>query len=557
MIILKYLKGYKRYLSVGFISGIISAVILSIVPRIYSKIIESLINNKSENLTDYLLLYFFLTISCNLFAGIRGCVFMIYMEYIIDKMKQEILLNYFKKDLIYYNNKNLNEIGNILITDAKNIADIYILNSNVFIRDLAQFITITFILVNESVVLYLITILISLSQVFIENIYFKLIYEKTIEDTNNLLVKQNNIISDYINKIETYRSLYLEKIINKLWLDLNKSYIKMKIRDAICYGINLLIIQTINEISMTVLIAISLYLNYSNNIILIFVLYRQYISGIVKDINEIRKCIIKNKMSIKNVEDFITNTKNNNANDDDNDNDNDDDNDNDNDNDYDDNDCASYIPSKSFNPDIVIRNLTFSYDNKKNIIENLNLNIYKNNITGIKGHSGKGKSTLLKLILGFYSKQIKSGYILFDNVNIKYIDKLYFYEKLVSYVGQEPVLYQGSIKKNITGDLIDYDKDLYKKLLLLLNDFYDDNNDNNDNNIKLSGGQKQRVCICRAILRKPKILLLDEPTSALDIENETKILNIIDELSKSYNMTIIIISHSLSVLSKCHTIIDL
>jgi len=183
--------------------------------------------------------------------------------------------------------------------------------------------------------------------------------------------------------------------------------------------------------------------------------------------------------------------------------------------------------------------------------------IERNKITGISGHSGKGKSTLLKLILGFYTKQIKSGQILFDNINLKYIDKIYFYEKLVSYVGQEPVLYQGSIKNNIIGNLYDYDKKLYKTLLNLINDFYDDNNDNNDNNdnVKLSGGQKQRICICRAILRKPKILLLDEPTSALDIENEIKILDLIEELITSYKMTIILISHNQSVLSRCSNVI--
>ena len=535
--IIKYLKGYKRYLTLGFISGIISSIILSFIPKVYSKIIEHLINDKIENLQDHLLLYFILTISCNVFAGIRGCIFMINMEYIIDKMKRDILLNYFKKDLIYYNDKNLNEVTNILVTDAKNIADIYLLNSNVFIRDLAQIITITYILGQESILLYLITILISLLVVIIEDIYFKLIYEKTIDKTIKIVLKQNSIISDYINKIETYRSLHLENIINDMWLDLNTSYIKMKNQDAICYGINLLLTQTVNEISITLLIFIGLFLNYSTSSILIFVLYFNYINGIIKDLNGIKKCIIKNKLSIKNVSDFIG-----------------DDNDNDNE--------ASYIPKYYFNPNIEIKNLTFSYDNNKNVINNLSLIINNNKITGITGHSGKGKSTLLKLILGFYTKQIRSGQILFSNVNLKYIDKIYFYDKLVSYVGQEPVLYQGSIKKNIIGNLYEYDKELYNKLLFLINDFYDnndnnDNNDDNDNNVKLLGGQKQRICICRAILRKPKILLLDEPTYALDIENEIKILNLIEELSVSYKMTIILISHNKQVLSKCHDIIIL
>ena len=79
--------------------------------------------------------------------------------------------------------------------------------------------------------------------------------------------------------------------------------------------------------------------------------------------------------------------------------------------------------------------------------------------------------------------------------------------------------------------------------------------DSKDINVKLSGGQKQRICICRAILRKPKILLLDEPTSALDMVNEIKILELIKELS--HKMTIVIISHNQAVLSKCNNVIFL
>ena len=541
--IFEYLKGYKRYLTSGFISGIISSIILSYIPTIYSKIIEHLVNNNTTDgsLNHYLLLYFFYNISSNIFAGIRGTIFTIYIEYVINKIKKKILYLYLTKDLIYYNNKKLNEVSNILISDAKIVGDIYLLNSNVFIRNLTQFITISYILIPTSIILYLITLSLSGLHIIIEKMYMHFIYYKISNETNEILIKQNNMISEYINKIETYRSLYLEPEIKNKWHEINNKYLNLKIKDAYCYGVNLLIIQTLNELMTMIIIILGNYLNYSNNIILIFILYKSYFTGIIKDMNEIKRSIIKNNTSIVNITDFI-NDKN-------------DDNDNDNDNDKNENNY--YVPTYNFNPNIEIQNLTFSYDNKRDIIKNLNLIIPKNQIAGFKGKSGNGKSTLFKLLLGFYKSQIKQGEILFDNININHFDKTYFYEKLISFVGQEPVLLEGSIKDNIINNITIFDPYLYNLILPLISDFYKNDNDNKNDNIKLSGGQKQRVCICRALMRKPKILLLDEPTSALDNENINKFIEIIQKISKEYKITILIISHDDELLSICDNIYNL
>lgn len=535
--IIKYLDGYKKHLSIGFLSGIISSVILSFIPSIYSNIIECLITTKTDNLHKYLLLFIFYNLFCNVFASIRGCIFALYFELILNKMKKNILNNYFLKDLIYYNDKNSNDISNLLITDIRNISDVYLQNCNVFIRDLAHFLTITYILTQKSFLLYIIAISLSSIQILIEHLYSELFYKKAFEESHKLLIKQNNLITQYIDKIDTYRSLNLEKIIDGKWNKINDKYINLKIKDALFYAIHILITQTINEITMSLLIFIGMYLEYNTNIILLFILYRRYITDIIKDINEIRKSILKNNISIENVDKFIKDDNNIDI--------------------YN----SSYIPNNYFNPDIEIKNLTFSYDNINNVITNYNLFIENNKITGIFGRSGKGKSTILKLLLGFYLNQIKEGEILFNNVNIKFIDKTYFYEKLVSYVGQEPVLFPGSIRSNLIGNLQNYDISLYNKLLELMNDFYKDNENDDDEDddkiLKLSGGQKQRLCICRAILRSPKILLLDEPTSALDIDNETKILNLIKYISNTYKMTIILISHDKSILEMCDKIIEL
>ena len=115
-------------------------------------------------------------------------------------------------------------------------------------------------------------------------------------------------------------------------------------------------------------------------------------------------------------------------------------------------------------------------------------------------------------------------------------------------MGQEPNLLEGSILDNILINK-NYDRYLYNILKDLISDIDIDNTN-------LSGGQKQRVAICRAIMKKPKILLLDEPTSALDINNEQKFMLILKKIIENYNITIIMISHKLHTLDNCDEIIN-
>jgi ABC-type multidrug transport system fused ATPase/permease subunit len=210
------------------------------------------------------------------------------------------------------------------------------------------------------------------------------------------------------------------------------------------------------------------------------------------------------------------------------------------------------------NGNIVINNLTFDYNEKTNIFKNFYITFKENEKVAIIGPSGNGKSTLVKLIMGYY--KIPNNTIFIDNNDINSFD-LSDLRKQISYVNQNNKLFNMSIYKNIQygnnvskDDIINISKKIgLDNIFKNLKDGFETNAGIDGNN--LSGGQKQVIQILRNMLKNNKIVILDEPTSAIDKENKMSILNAINELSR--NKTLIIITHDDSLLSLVNRVITL
>ncbi len=207
---------------------------------------------------------------------------------------------------------------------------------------------------------------------------------------------------------------------------------------------------------------------------------------------------------------------------------------------------------KISNGKIEIKDISFEYEEDKNVLSHFSLSIKPNQKLGIVGYSGSGKSTLVNLLLRFYD--VNDGGIYIDNQNIKEVTQESL-RRNISYIPQEPILFHRTIRENILyGKLDATEEELIEATTkACCYDFITNTLENGFNTlvgergIKLSGGQRQRIAIARAILKNSKILILDEATSALDSITEKEIQIALNNLMK--DKTVIVIAHRLSTLS--------
>lgn len=199
---------------------------------------------------------------------------------------------------------------------------------------------------------------------------------------------------------------------------------------------------------------------------------------------------------------------------------------------------------------IELRNVSFAHKNKESVtVSGISLIVGKNKTTAIVGPSGAGKSTLVDLFLRLYD--VDSGVILIDGEDIKEYDRSSFLGK-VGFVGQETFIYNASVKDNIAfGNDYDLDEIMEAAQLADAHQFIqqlDEGYDTivGDRGVRLSGGERQRIAIARAMIRKPKILVLDEATSSLDNISERIVQEAIDRVSES--CTTLVVAHRLSTI---------
>lgn len=532
----QYAKDQKKKLIIYIMCNIVTIMISIIVPILSAQIIVKLTNNEFYRVLLISLIVLSVEFSrniCNYFARLFSQV--IYRE-TFTKIQSGL-----GKEILRLENKTIDKNSSgvfiqRLTNDTSKIADIFnVLNmylSNI-ITDIGIFIAV--FIINKKAFLYLLTM------IFI--IYF--VEKRRIKNYNEqdkIFRKKNENVSGFVGElvrgVRDIKMLNAEKSfmneLNDKVIDLNKQRYSMMKTDrnySFVRGcliglfdtgmIFLLVILIINkELLITNAIIIHNYMNRVTSIVnFASVLFER-----IKDFN----------LSSSRIFSIIK---------------------------------SDEFPKENFGQkhvdkvkgDFEFKNVTFSYEEEKEVLNNLSFKVNANETVAFVGKSGAGKSTIFSLLCKMYD--IKEGSITIDGINIKELDRDSIRGN-ITIINQNPYIFNMSIKDNLR--LVKEDiteKEMIKACkMACLHNFIDSLPDKYDTivgegGINLSGGQRQRLAIARAFVQKTEIILFDEATSALDNETQASIQQAIANLRKTY--TILIIAHRLSTVVNCDRILFL
>ena len=549
-ILFEYFKNHKFYIFIYILFTILSFPMESIlIPHIYSNFFNVLDKNTDRSVyIKYIGIIILIQIIVNASNNITS-----YIEAIFIPNLNHFIINYIFKNLLRKYENSVTEIELGKITTRMSTIPSYVkeLINDFFVWIFPRLFTILLI----NLYFFYINInlgIVSLILLFIfiyVNIKYFCYCAKVSLDRHNLFEEHNQNTQDLLsNSSSIYSAGYTNNEIEKY--DLNTIKYTSKFKE------NLLCVNKVSIISGTLIVILFAFLNifavflyykkkitYTNLIaILIMIIY--YIPCITT-VGLILPNITHTYGPLLSIDSFIKDLYNVQ-------------------NDYDSNkETIEEITKENIeynikSGNIIINNLSFGYTENNLIFKNFYLTIKNNENIAIIGNSGNGKSTLIKIIMGYY--KIPDNTIYLDGKDINTFD-LTELRKQISYVNQNTKLFNISIIKNIQygNNMSRKDIELLIKKINIQNIFSNlkDGLDSPSGieGSKLSGGQKQIIHILRNLGKNNKIVILDEPTSSIDINNKQNVINAIKELSN--NKTLIIITHDEDLLSLVNRVIKL
>ena len=548
-------KSEKRYYKIYFFSFIIISILetlsVGLIPAYFTIILDTNLLLEQLKFNEYLyksikllldsgniVIYF--TFVILVFFSIKFIYSVVfhyfeakYFNTIKIRLSTSMVSIYLKKNYLFHSINNPLILGRN-ITSEVNSTIAYLKSFAIIIKEIIQISLILLLLLFANIKITLLIIFLSVILTFI---YLKTFSSKLVQKSKISFLERGEK-SKIINQI--LNSIIEVKIYNKSKFFIDK-FTKSIIRE---FSSNMLL-EIVNKLPKVFIeffivllvsgsIFFALYLNLDLiSLIPIVALYFFSALRVYPSLNAIllnRLSLIQTQISINHIYNEIL-EKNKNV------------------DDYDDN-----TQNINFENSIELKDVSFKYKNRKMQLKNIDLKINKNEIVGIVGETGSGKSTLIKIIMGLIEPD--SGVINIDNTNLSSIKKSW--QKKIGYVPQNFSILDDTIHENIIfgGNNEDNHGEKIKKVIkdAYLEDFINTLPEKTRTIVgpdgkQISGGQAQRLAIARALHQDPKLIIFDEATNSLDEKTEEEIIKNIYELSK--NKTIIIITHKKSLLRNC------
>ncbi len=530
---LEFIKPYKKELFISFFIGIISSLLLLVIPKLMAYAIDVSFVNK--NFMQIVLLSFIMlgiVLLSVFFTKIQRDKMIIALDKVSYDIKAEIFkkLQYLPNN--YFDTRSHGKIYTRATSYPDDVAGIF---CYVIVQGLLDIVNLIFVIVfmlitNTSLALISIISAIILITIFI---FLAPIRRKLQHVVNDKKSNVNAYVSESINGIRITQSFNRENENERILRDLEKERINAQKKTFFIGNLNWSLAHVFDIICIALIYYIGLryfYPRVSLGTIIAIDSYSsrfwdplEYITSSYSDLMD-ASTYLERIFELLDEPLVIENSK------------------------------KSII--LDIKGDIELKNVVFSYDKKKKVLNHVNLKIKAGDKVGLVGETGCGKSTILSLLSRFYDPD--EGEILIDGINIKDI-RLNNLRGQVSIMLQDNFLFARSVYDNLVLNKKIKKEEVIKvckildihDMIMNLENGYETILLNNGSN--LSNGERQLLCIARIMLQDPKILILDEATSNIDLMTEKKITKAIDLVTK--DRTTIMVAHRISTIKNCDKIV--